>query len=62
MVDGNKLMITIPLQSLGLEYRPINIEFKWCDNMQKNNDPLEWYINGDAAPGGRFNYIYSTEK
>ena len=62
MVDKNKLMITVPFQILRIENQPINIEFKWCDNMQNYNDPLEWYINGDAAPGGRFNYIYSTAK
>jgi hypothetical protein len=62
MVDKNKLMITIPFQILRIENQPINIEFKWCDNMQNYNDPLEWYINGDAAPGGRFNYIYSPAK
>jgi len=26
--------------------------------MQDDNDPLDWYVNGDTAPGGRFNYIY----
>lgn len=62
MVDKNKLMITVPFQILRIENQPINIEFKWCDNMQNYNDPLEWYINGDAAPGGRFNYIYSPAK
>lgn len=62
MIDKNKLMITVPFQILRIENQPINIEFKWCDNMQNYNDPLEWYINGDAAPGGRFNYIYSPAK
>jgi hypothetical protein len=25
--------------------------------MQEDGNPLDWYINGDAAPGGRFNFI-----
>jgi hypothetical protein len=35
------------------------MEFKWSDNMQ-SEDPMDWYVNGDAAPGARFNYHYKT--
>ena len=28
--------------------------------MQTDDDPLDWYVNGDVAPGGRFNYIYTV--
>jgi hypothetical protein len=30
--------------------------------MQADDDPLDWYIHGDVAPGGRFNYIYTVRK
>jgi hypothetical protein len=25
--------------------------------MQDDGDPLDWYVNGDVAPGGRLNFI-----
>ncbi|MDP4188467.1 MAG: hypothetical protein Q8905_10495 [Bacteroidota bacterium] len=62
VVDGRELMITIPLTCLGITSSSIDLEFKWSDNMQNDDDPLDWYVNGDAAPGGRFNYIYSVTK
>jgi hypothetical protein len=34
----------------------------FSDNMQVDDDPLDWYVNGDTAPGARFNYIYTVEK
>ncbi len=52
----NRLMITLPL-SLMEGKSPRDFEFKWTDNMQQE-DPMDWYINGDAVPGGRFNYAY----
>lgn len=61
LVDGNKLMITIPLKNLGIANHKFDFEFKWSDNMQKDDDPLDWYVNGDVAPGGRFNYIYTVQ-
>ena len=59
VVEGNKLMVTIPLKYIGLGNNKLDFEFKWSDNMQNDDDPLDWYVNGDVAPGGRFNYIYS---
>jgi len=56
----NKMMLTIPRKETGLS-TAIDIEFKWSDNMQ-DEDPLDWYVNGDVAPGGRFNYVYTTKK
>lgn len=58
-VEGNQLMITVPKKSLTNLNPTLNFEFKWSDNMQDDNDPLDWYVNGDVAPGGRFNYIVS---
>ena len=55
-VSGNKLEMRIPrnlLQSDG-----INMEFKWSDNMQEDGNIMDFYLNGDVAPGGRFNYVY----
>ena len=38
----------------------VSFQFKWADNMQKE-DPMDWYVNGDTAPGSRFNYIYKEK-
>jgi len=56
---GDKLMITVPRSAIAGFAEALDLEFKWSDNMQDTSDPLDWYINGDAAPGGRFNWIYS---
>jgi len=60
-VEGRKMMLTIPLTDLGLNAGSIDLEFKWSDNMQVDDDPLDWYVNGDVAPGARFNYIYTVK-
>lgn len=53
-------MYTIPLSALKIKSESLDVEFKWSDNMQEEN-PMDWYINGDVAPEGRFNFIYSTK-
>jgi hypothetical protein len=59
-VEKNQLMYTIPLDAVKRDDKTLDIEFKWSDNMQ-SEDPMDWYLNGDVAPGGRFNYLYKTE-
>ena len=56
-VDGNKLVIAIPRSVLGTT-DALNFEFKWCDNMQDDGNIMDFYVSGDVAPGGRFNYVY----
>ena len=34
--------------------------FKWTDNTLEDGDIMQWYLNGDVAPVGRFNYCYTT--
>ena len=58
--EGQKLMISFPASSIGLKTSDLDFEFKWSDNMQDEDDPMDWYLNGDVAPGGRFNYVYRT--
>ena len=58
--ENNMLGLEIARSVLGLEKR-IDIEFKWNDNMQENGNIMDFYVNGDTAPGGRFNFIYSPE-
>ena len=61
-VSEKKLMYTIPASTIEIDTKELNIEFKWSDNMQDDNDPMDWYLNGDSAPGGRFNYVYKTKQ
>ncbi|MBK5196143.1 MAG: hypothetical protein JJE08_08985 [Proteiniphilum sp.] len=58
--EGRRLMYSFPLELISGQNRALNFEFKWSDNMQKE-DPMDWYLNGDVAPEGRFNYVYQTE-
>ncbi|GGD72523.1 discoidin domain-containing protein [Paenibacillus nasutitermitis] len=59
-VSGNQIMLKIPRSSLGNIADPVNIEFKWVDNWQNNDNIMDFYKYGDAAPDARFNYLYST--
>ncbi|MDP4201063.1 MAG: hypothetical protein Q8861_00085 [Bacteroidota bacterium] len=60
-VNGNKLEIAIPRSVLNVVGKSLNFEFKWNDNMQENGNIMDFYVNGDTAPGGRFNFIYSEK-
>lgn len=58
-VIENQMFITIPFNKLSpdINRRQIDMEYKWSDNMQNTTDPLDWYVNGDTAPGGRFSFV-----
>ena len=58
VTKDNKLAFAIPREVLGLTGKTVNIEFKWNDNMQDEDNIMDFYVNGDTAPGGRFNYVY----
>ena len=58
--EANKLMYSFPLSWLSTGTGVLNFEFKWSDNMQQE-EPMDWYLNGDVAPEGRLNYIYQTK-
>jgi len=67
-LEGNKLMIAVPLSYLGCTYNngneTINLSFKWADNYQKVSgvyDIWSFYKFGDAAPYGRLNFVYSDK-
>jgi len=58
-VSNNKLELEIKREILNLAGKDIDIEFKWNDNMQENGNIMDFYVNGDTAPGGRFNFVYT---
>ena len=55
-IAGNEFMITVSKSLLKISEK-LNLEFKWLDNVEKDDDPMDWYVNGDVAPGGRFNFV-----
>ena len=60
---GNELQLAIPRQALGLQTgeTKTTIDFKWADNLQQPGDVMDFYLSGDVAPEGRFNYRYSAD-
>ena len=61
-VKGCELELAIRRADLGLgdASKLLHLEFKWADNVQQPGQIEDFAINGDAAPNGRFNYIYSV--
>lgn len=59
-VQGNVLQVEIPRAMLGLTGDEISFNFKWCDNNISDGDIMSLYTDGDAAPGGRFAFRFST--
>lgn len=61
-VKGNVLTVCIPKTMLGIAAEQLDFEFgfKWTDNTLEDGDIMQWYLNGDVAPVGRFNYCYTT--
>ncbi len=61
-VAGTELELALPRQTLGLHTgSPMRLTFKWADNIQKDNDVMEFTVNGDAAPNARFQYVFVAE-
>ena len=58
-VESNRMELRIPRTLLGLPSNsPLDFEFKWTDNVPASGDILDFYLYGDVAPSGRFNYRY----
>jgi len=61
-VNGNTLGLKVRRTILNLTAEEeLDFEFKWSDNMQQEGNIMDFYVNGDAAPGGRFNFVYKTD-
>lgn len=58
-VNGNVMQLCVPRSALGLESGDeIHFNFKLSDNMQADGDIMDFYQNGDVAPGGRFMFAF----
>ncbi len=61
-VDGNKMMIAVPQELLGVKdaYKELCFQFKWADSDTTYDEMEDFYIDGDVAPLGRMNYIFQN--
>ncbi len=55
---GKQLELAVPRRLLGLRAGPVQLDFHWADNIRDVGDATEFYLHGDSAPNGRFNYRY----
>lgn len=60
-IRGNRVELKIPRQALGfqLKGKVPRFGFKWADGNAVNGDIRSFYKTGEAAPGGRFRYIFA---
>lgn len=61
-VSGNVLQVVIPRSCVGMKRGSPEFGFKWCDNNLDDGDIMTLYTEGDSAPGGRFQFWFTTEK
>jgi hypothetical protein len=62
-VRGNELQLAIPRSALcwPQETNRLALDFKWADNVQHPGNIMDFYVSGDVAPEGRFNYRYQAD-
>jgi hypothetical protein len=54
-IAGRELQLAVPRARLGPRAA---FDFKWVDNLQQPGDVMDFYVSGDVAPAGRFNFRY----
>ncbi|MCQ2430227.1 MAG: hypothetical protein MJ192_07850 [Clostridia bacterium] len=60
-VFGNEMMIEVPLAALGItQYDRIAVQFKAMDSDNAVDEMEDFYIEGDAAPLGRPDFMYQN--
>jgi hypothetical protein len=60
-IKDNRMEIKVDRSLFGNPDKKLNFEFKWSDNMQDEGNIMDFYVNGDVAPGGRFNFVFEEE-
>jgi len=54
VVSGNEMEIRVPREWIG----QVALDFHWADNIQADDDVMQFALNGAGAPNRRFNYRY----
>jgi hypothetical protein len=57
-IRNNRIELRIPRTLISANDKKLDFEFKWSDNMQEDGNIMDFYVNGDVAPGGRFNFVF----
>ena len=67
-IEASYIAYAVPKEAIGITEQSGKISFKRTDNVQDEDgsgefkgEILDFYRTGDAAPGGRFKYVYSFE-
>jgi len=62
--SGNEIEIRVPRALIGQGggFEPVALDFHWADNIQADDDIIQFALNGDSAPNRRFNYRYQTRE
>lgn len=58
-VRGNEMQLIVPRAMIGQSGK-VAVDFHWVDNAPIGGDIKNFYLDGDSAPNGRFNYRYSN--
>lgn len=61
VVSGNQMLVKVPKSALGITEDAFTLELKVTDHLQKDFSVTELYVNGDVAPLGRINYVYTAK-
>jgi hypothetical protein len=61
-LEDAHLLLAIPRSDLDLavDSTALAMDFKWVDHPQEPGNILDFYVNGDVAPEGRFNFRYEA--
>ena len=54
----NVITLKIPRKDISIPSGAFSLEFKWTDSISGKGKIEEFWTDGDAAPLGRFNYLY----
>ena len=58
-IGESSIQYAVPRKFLN-SVKSLDFEFKWVDNIALPCDILDFYVNGDVAPAGRFRYKYKS--
>ncbi len=60
-MQGHRLALALPRQVLGLKNTKNTVfDFHWVDNAPVGGDIRDFWLLGDSAPNGRFNYRFQN--